>query len=187
MVAVALPEYRSGAFITTLLALCGPNLEPAVGIRQQLLFCWCDIWRLYPQHRYRWSHCWPRIYARLRGLSLAGRWRTVKGGLSTWIATLMDMGWDPKEATQWTDDLGATWVITEGQMDLAAVLRGIAASVNRSLWAQAAKGHLGAGLERPPHIVPLQARLKFVQRRGLVAEAGALQTAAIGGFGQRQG
>ena len=63
------------------------------------------------------------------------------------VATLLDMGWDPKQLLQWTDDFGNEWAIDPGQ---AGVVPRIAAMIRdrsiRMLWKKAGSHFCGEGI-----------------------------------------
>ena len=181
-IATALPQARRGSCTTTLLALAGPGAEPAVTIRQQLVMTWLDMWHRYPHYQHRWRRAWPAILERMRAAKPRGRWQVVRGGLSTLIATLLDMQWQPDRPDRWTDDRGNEWVLGQAAMDSVTVLREIEISVRRQLWRRAAGFHLGAGLQHGVVLAPRCRQIAAWSKNGLHRRAGALHVAATAGM-----
>ena len=90
----------------------------------------------------------------------ADRVRAIKGPQSTTICYLLQAGWDPKEPTCWTTPDDGTGTENSWQFDVEnltgfsdldvppTLFDEFGASVQSSLWAQAAVHFEGAGMER---------------------------------------
>ena len=136
---------RGGGCTTTAFALTvGSSADPAVSLRVELLCSWIQVLRDTVLPKGALERVWSRQRDDLRGLR---RWSKVRGPMAAVVATLFDLGLDPKELLQWTDDVGNEWAIDPEQ---AGVVPRIAAMIRdrsiRQLWKKAGSHFCGEGI-----------------------------------------
>jgi len=73
------------------------------------------------------------------------------GTMAAAILTLMDAGWQPTHATEWTDQEGYTWQLAgdrqHGILDFGPLVATVAASLKKAVWSAAARHWNGKGAE----------------------------------------
>ena len=155
-IATALPEHRPGACTTTLLAIFIDDQDPAILVRVEAILAWAAFWR---SSRKDWNvirRAWIYYHRLLEAKAPSERWYNVHGGLTTIIATLLDLQWSCDQPDKWVDDAGSEFQLTASPADTVGTSNAVAASVRRHLWAQASEHHLGGGCEEGIHIQPTQ-------------------------------
>ena len=180
-VAGALPDYKTGCCITTLMALGPDQLDLGHKLRAEIVFTWVDLWRQNP-HRHRfWKRAWGKIARDLESRDGNARWRRASGGISALQCALLDLGWKISQADEWIDDRQVTWAITGLPFDEVAVKQEIGRSIDRALWRKASRHHLGDGLENGVFTPPLVAYIRSIRNAGKHLDASLLTIAAPAG------
>ena len=180
-VASALPDYKTGCCITTLMGLALDQLDPGHKLRAEIIFTWVDLWRQNP-HRHRfWKRAWRKVAKDLQGRNENARWRRAISGISALQCTLLDLGWKIPQADEWIDDKQVTWVITGLAFDEVAVKHEIGQSIQRALWRKASQHHLGVGLENGAYLPPLAAYISSLKKAGRHQDASFITIAASAG------
>ncbi len=107
--------------LTTDLALSGkPMADPGVRLRVEAIVLWSKLARkLLEPKRASLSRAWSRALAAFRKLDGKSPWKLVKGPMAATIATLLDIGWDPRNPTLWKDERGTSGTSAE-RMSLTA-------------------------------------------------------------------
>ena len=136
---------RQGGCITTAIDLhFGWEKDPLVTARIELLATWTDVMRSSGGIRAGICSALYRHREYLRG---EGRWRRVAGPVAAVVATLYDLGWEPRAADMWLDDLGQAVSLEElGARAQTEVRRLVGASVRRHLHQRADAWYQGTGL-----------------------------------------
>eukprot|EP00972_Heterocapsa_arctica_P043557 6430646-Heterocapsa_arctica.AAC.1 len=77
-----------------------------------------------------------------------GMWLKVRGPLAALQATLLDLGWHPKEVWNWIDPSGQEWELDPNDGSLWQDLRHeLQKTITKQVWTKAAEHYLGLGLE----------------------------------------
>jgi hypothetical protein len=91
------------------------------------------------------------------------------------IATLVDLGWQPQEPTQWADPQGDIWKIDPRRAGvIPLVLAKIRKSCMQLAWTRASEHYCGEGIGTEADLTALQLARKNCLTSGSYKEAGML-------------
>eukprot|EP00969_Alexandrium_andersonii_P285383 12616542-Alexandrium_andersonii.AAC.1 len=177
MASNALGLSTKGCTTTAVALLLGPDRDPAVRVRRELLAGWVVMWHERPECRERLTVVWHR---QARKLVPRTRWLNVRGPAAAVQATLRDIGWTPLGPVWWRSDVGEEWAYTGTLHGLSAFVAAIEASVSRALWRRAAGYEGGGGLENGCDLLVVSKSLAFYRKAEMTAQSGMLITTVTG-------
>ena len=145
---------------------------------------WCKLWAMSSSsQRNEFTQAWREARDRLASTDASKRWKRACGPISATICTLMDHQWLPLSPTIWIDVQGnqKAHIGQSGWRD-TAILAFFEKQAAQRLWAKAADGHSGGGLEKgTPALGPARNAWRKLLRRGLKERAAALSAIVCGG------
>ncbi len=174
----------SQACVASLLAWrLGEHADPAVHEPVGQVALWLRLWTSTGADERRiitkaWQKAVPRIL--LGGV----HWGRAVASLQATVATLGQLGWVPSTPARWLASCRSTYAdADDGDPNAhAQILQAVRRSAQDAVWRRAAAHHLGRGLEEGlPQLEPARKARKWLTRRGLAAEARALDTVLCGG------
>ena len=96
-----------GCSSTALFLGFGQAGDPAFFLPIEVISNWLMVWKTNPEVRVGIAKVWKASLSDL--MKAKGMWLKVRGPLAALQATLLDLGWQPKEVWQWTDPDGEEW------------------------------------------------------------------------------
>jgi ribonuclease HI len=170
---------RSGGCTTTAFALTvGPDSDPMVSIRVELLQCWLQVASTTTVQPVALEKVWCK-----QAKTLAGplRWGKVKGPMGAVIATLMDLGWQPEGPTRWGDPQGNRWQIDPRRAGvIPLVLAKIRQSCTSLVWRKANEHYCGQGIGEAADLTALQQVRRACIKQGSWKDAALIDMVAQG-------
>ena len=112
-------------------------------------------------------------------------WRKADGPLKALVMTLHDAGWTAPTSCRWIDPDGMVWELEDRPPDIKALVAHFAATVQKGLWARAATGHLGQGLQHGGDMKAVASMVNKLRRGGAHGDAGLCVAITAGGYGLR--
>eukprot|EP00972_Heterocapsa_arctica_P021237 3125767-Heterocapsa_arctica.AAC.1 len=119
--AIAAGLKAGGCSSTALFLSCGLAGDPAYFLPIELISNWIMLWRTCPEVRVGIAKVWDTSLSDLTAAK--GKWHKVRGPLAALQATLMDLGWQPKQVWQWIDPGGEEWSLDPSDGSLWQDLR----------------------------------------------------------------
>ena len=173
---------KQGMCSATLLAIHREQ-QPVASIRWRQLKEWISLWVDNPQDHDKIRVTWNKTFHVLRQQeSTAARWSLVNGPVAGLIATLIDIGWNPKKPDVWFTQEGTMWWMTRDPMDMLQIRNEFLQLSELADWRAAARHHLGTGMEGGVHVVPLLKLRRKLKREGLIVQVGLLDAIATAGL-----
>ena len=151
--------------------------RPHVAARKQVLQEWIRLWDVMQPQRRAVERAWEKLRGSLS--SARSPWGRTKGPISAVICALMDLQWTPVAPNQWRDPDGVTFNLEEDDTDqlLDFELQG---SLDQTVWEQASRHHLGAGLWQGAGLTVVRRHLRRLRRQERHGEAAMLVMVATG-------
>ena len=170
-----------GRCLSTLIDLEGS--DPGVVLPVKQLEAWFDLWAARPDLRPAARRAWRKIWLRLVAVPAKQRWKQRRGVIGSLILTMWELGWNPREAEQWTDPEGNHWNLDpeDADGDPTELIEAVAKQAKKKIWREASQHHNGAGLEEGADTSDLRRHLQSLRRNGKHQQFGVLLATACAG------
>jgi hypothetical protein len=122
--------------ISTLVLQMKPVQHPEVVVKTQAVKMWLAVMAT--------RMAWPLVRARCTS---ANRWKHAKGPMTSLIASLSDLGWQPIAPTSWLDTSKCLWILGDNRNMVSLcddIFLTITNDIIKLMWADANYHHMGA-------------------------------------------
>ena len=163
----------------------GPSSDPGVSLPCQLVREWVHCW-VRTADQARSTRAWTITRDKLKAMAANRRWQIVRGPMSSVIATLLALEWDPILPGFWSDASGGEWALTPQCLDCSQLVERIALDPRRQIWAKASQHHCGAGLALGVDFRSAILHLKALSSRGQAQDHAILAVTICAGIWTEQ-
>lgn len=177
--------YKPGMCTTSLLQLETSDGDPSISVPLRTVDMYLSIWKSIGNLRDRTRAVWRTKLADITRVGSKLMWSGATGYISPMICTLISAGWKPNQADQWEDPAGVTWQMTDDVVDTRIFRKQFANTQLLRLWEQAARGHLGKGLEGGGDVTVARRLVKKLRLAGDAKTAQLAVTIVAGGLWPR--
>jgi len=171
---------------TAVAMMFGNKMDPEISARMTVIKDWVWLWhRATKEEKIEAAKTWMSLKHKLKGQH---KWRLVKGPVGATIATLHDLGWEPKFPDLWRSAEGDAYEIHdwhEGIID-EAMEYDLETDLARDIWDRAAEHHNGSGLKGGLDNRVLWRHLDVLIKNDLKGKESILRKAACGAMWTRQ-